>query len=186
MSKKASKKPITPESVILSRRQKLVDNKTVISFLSKLIILVVVLIVLFNVVFGLTPMRGNDMKPSFHAGDILLYYRMGHEYRSGDVVVYKAEESTYVGRVVAVGGDEIEITEDSTVRINGSTMIETDVYFPTPKYGDEVQYPVKLSEGEYFILCDFRDGGKDSRYFGKIPTDRIEGQVISAVRRSQL
>ena len=186
MKRKKTPSEPTPETVIRARRIRLSEKKSVSSFLTKLVILVAALVVLFTVLFGVTPMKSNDMKPSLNAGDLLLYYRLKDSYLSGDVVVYTVDGEEHVGRVVAVGGDEVEVTEESTLKINGSTMIETDVYYPTPRYGDEVAYPVSLNDGEYFILCDFRDGGKDSRYFGTVPSDRICGQVISAVRRSQL
>ena len=187
-TKKTDRKPNdpSPEEVIRARRQRLRDAITVRSFIIKLLLFAAVIFTLFTVFFGLTPMRGNDMKPSFHAGDVLLYYRMQKTYHAGDVVVYIADGEQYVGRVAAIGGDTVEITEHNTVVINGSTVIESDIFYETRRYGDEVIYPVELKEDELFILCDFRNGGKDSRYFGAVPLTEVKGQVISALRRSQL
>ena len=186
MRSPSPKAPLTPEQIIRLRRLKLQEANTVTGFLKKLLLFLAVILLLFTVFFGVKPMVGNDMKPSFHTGDLLLYYRLTREYRAGDVVVYTANGAQYVGRIAAVGGDTVEITEQSTVKINGSTVMEADIYYQTPRYGDEVLYPVTLANGEVFILCDFRDGGKDSRYFGAVPLTRVKGQVIAALRRSQL
>jgi len=87
---------------------------------------------------------------------------------------------------VAKGGDKVEVTDDSTLKINDSTMIESDIFYSTPKYEDYVEYPLKLQEDEYFILCDYRNGARDSRYFGAVKKNEIEGKVITIIRRSNL
>ena len=178
--------PKTVEAVIRARRIRIRQKATIKAFFFKLVVLLVTMYLLFFVFFGVTAMGSNDMKPTLRAGDLLLYYRLKEEYLAGDLVVYEVEGKERVGRVVAVGGDVVEITEDNVLRINGSSMIETDIYYSTPPYEDSVPYPLTVPEGSYFILCDYRDGGKDSRYFGAIATDQIEGQIISAIRRSQL
>lgn len=176
-----------PERVILSRRRHLNDVSVVSGFFKKLLILVFFITVLFTAFFGLKPMVGNDMKPSFKSGDLLLYYRGGKEYHVGDLVVYSAEGKKYVGRIAASGGDTISITEAGTVEVNGNTVIsENDFLSKTPRYGDEVSYPVLLGNDEFFVLADYRDGGKDSRYFGAVPLAEVKGKIITALRRSQL
>ena len=176
--------PPTPETVIRARRLRLNQKSDVAAFFGKLIVLAAVLYGMFAVLFGVVPMRSNDMKPTLSAGDLLLFYRLADDFHAGDIVVFDEGDERRVGRVAAVGGDTVEVTEDSALRINGSYMIETDIYYPTPRYGDEVSYPLTLEEGEYFILCDLRDGGRDSRYFGPVPAERMLGRGIAAARRS--
>jgi signal peptidase I len=91
-----------------------------------------------------------------------------------------------VGRIVAKGGDEVEITEDSRLRVNNSTVNESDIFYSTPRYGDEVAYPMTLEEDQFFILCDYRDGARDSRFFGAVDQSEIKGKVITVIRRSSL
>ena len=43
-----------------------------------------------------------------------------------------------------------------------------------------------LAEDEFFVLCDYREGARDSRYFGPVSEDEIKGKVITVVRRSGL
>ena len=49
-----------------------------------------------------------------------------------------------------------------------------------------VEYPVKLGDGEYFVLADRRNGGMDSRYFGVVKAEEIRGVVITVLRRNNL
>lgn len=137
-------------------------------------------------VFGVTPMADDDMSPRISAGDLLLYYRLADDYVSGDVMVFQKDGEQYVGRVVARGGDTVEVTEEATLVVNGSTVLETDIYYSTPRYENGPEYPVTLSEGEYFILCDYREGAWDSRYFGPVSRDEVKGKVITVIRRSGL
>lgn len=45
---------------------------------------------------------------------------------------------------------------------------------------------MKLGEDEVFLLGDYREGAKDSRYFGPVKRGEIKGIVMTAVRRSEL
>ena len=47
-------------------------------------------------------------------------------------------------------------------------------------------YPVTLADGEYFVLCDYREGAKDSRYYGPVRRSELKGKVITVLRRSNL
>ena len=192
MSKKKDKKQpeaaksITPEQVILSRLRRLASGEEIRSFFFKLIMMVLLLWILFGVLFGITPMRNNDMSPRISAGDLLLYYRLDENYRTNDVVVFEKDGTEYTGRIVGKGGESVEITEDSQLKVNGSSVIETDIFYSTPRYEEEIEYPVELAEDEYFILCDYRNGAKDSRYFGPVSRSEIKGKVITILRRSSL
>ena len=81
-----------------------------------------------------------------------------------------------MGRVIAVGGDTVEITEDEKVKINGSKIVENDIFYDTPQYESDTVYPLTLNSGEYFILGDQRGNAKDSRYFGAVKDKEIKRQ----------
>ncbi len=179
-------KQYTPEQVILTRLRRLASWEDIWSFFSKLIMMAVLLWILFGVLFGITPMQNNDMSPRISAGDLLLYYRLENTFRTNDVVVFEKEGKEYTGRIVGKDGESVEITEEARLKINGSTVMETDIFYSTPRYGDEIEYPVNLNENQFFILCDYRDGARDSRYFGPVERDEIKGKVITILRRSNL
>ena len=154
------------------------------NFLVRLFLLITVIGILFGVVFGLTPMANADMQPAVCAGDLMLYYRLDKNLKSDDVVVFQKEGIQYTGRIVAVPGDVVEITDESELMVNKNTVMEDNIFYTTPAYDSEVEYPLAIKEDQYFILFDNREGAKDSRSFGVVDTSEIKGKVITIVRRS--
>lgn len=161
-------------------------QEEILLFLKRLAAMALLLWAAFGLVFGLAPMRSNDMAPRLSAGDLLLYYRLPRSWLPQEVVVFQKEETTYAARVVAQPGDTVEVTEDARLVVNGSTVTESGIYYTTPRYETEVQYPLTLGEGQYFVLGDLREGAKDSRFFGPVETAEIKGRVITVLRRRDL
>lgn len=177
---------LSPEEVILIRRRRLADQEDIRSFFVRLVSMAVLLWFLFTFVFGITPMANDDMKPRISAGDLMLYYRMEDTWHADDVIVFEKEGKQYTGRIIAKSGDSVEVTEDSRLVINGSYVAESDIYYSTPRYESDVIYPVYLAENEFFVLCDYRAGARDSRYFGAVTIKEVKGKVITVIRRSEL
>ena len=96
------------------------------------------------------------------------------------------EKSLFICRVVAAAGDTVEISEGERLLVNGNAVIETGIFYNTPEYLGFVEYPLKLEEGEYFVLADYRNGGADSRFFGAVREEEILGTVITIMRRNNL
>ena len=153
-------------------------------FLLNCLIIVAVIWQMFGFVLGLMQAPNSDMSPNIKTKDLILYYRLSREFHAQDVVVVAKNKTNYIGRIVAVPGDTVDITDAEKLVINGNTMIESNVYTDTPRYEGFLEYPVKLGNDEYFILCDRRTGGEDSRYYGSVTKSEIKGKVITAVRRN--
>ena len=183
---KADDTPPTPAEIIKAKRRRCADAEDIAGFLTKLVAIVVLLALLFGFAFGVTPMENDDMSPRISAGDLLLYYRLADDLVTGDVMVFEKDGEQYVGRIVANPGDTVEVTDQATLVVNGSTVLENDIYYTTPKYDNGPAYPLTLAQDEYFILCDYREGARDSRYFGPVSLAEIKGKVITVVRRSGL
>lgn len=162
------------------------EMKMVISFFGRLAVMIGLLWLLFGVIFGVAPMVNNDMTPGIGAGDLMLYYRLEQDFHAQDVIVFRKAKEQYVGRVIAGSGDQVEITEEAKLIVNGNMVLENNIYFSTPQYQGQVKYPLHLGEGQFFVLCDYREGAKDSRYFGAVERNEIKGKVITVVRRSSL
>lgn len=154
--------------------------------LLKILVIITLLYIMFGWVAGVMTAPNNDMFPRIDAGDLVLYYRLGRDIKAQDIVVIRKNKTTYIGRVIASGGDTVNITEEEKLKINGDVAIENKIFYPTPIYEGFVDYPVKLKEGEYFILSDSRDGGEDSRYYGVVKREDIKGLVITILRRNNL
>lgn len=155
------------------------------AFFIRLVILLIFLWLLFGVFFELHQCVEMTC-PRISAGDLLLYYRLEKNFNSGDVLVFRKQGKISTGRVVAHGGDSVEIT-GWRLKVNGSIVIETNVFYKILPYDKKkVNYPLSLKKDEVFLLCDYREGGRDSRYFGAVSKKEIKGKVITILRRSDL
>ena len=96
------------------------------------------------------------------------------------------DKTVFICRIVAGPGDTVEISAEARLIVNGNTMIEPDIFYPTNGYVGYIEYPVTLKEGEYFVLADHRNGGVDSRFFGAVDKNEILGSVITILRRNNL
>lgn len=92
----------------------------------------------------------------------------------------------YVCRVVAAEGDTVEITDDGSLLVNGNSMFESNIFYPTTLYTGFTEYPLTLGKGQCFVMADKRNGGADSRFFGPVDEEEILGTVITIVRRNNL
>ena len=163
------------------------NKEEIKSFFFRLIILILFLWLMFGVCFGIAPVKNGYMFPRINAGDLMLYYRLERDYNSQDVIVYEADREQRVGRVIAHEGDTVEITGDGELHINDSIVMENNIFYDTYPYeGENVTYPLTLADGEVFVLGDFRQGARDSRYYGAIASGEIKGKVITILRRSEL
>ena len=155
-------------------------------FALQTLIIVIILYVLFARMVGIKSMPNTDMSPRIDSGDFLLFYRLDRAPKAQDIMVFEKNGTRYVGRVVAVGGDTVEITKEGAVKINGYSMVETNIFYETYPLEGFTKYPLTLASDECFILADQRKGTEDSRFFGPVKRSEIEGTVISVMRRTNL
>jgi signal peptidase I len=148
----------------------------------KVLITVVILWVIFTFVFGMARIKGESMYPRLRDGDVILYYRLDRDYVQGDVVTFRINGNRRAARVVAVGGDVVDITEEGQLLVNGNVQ-EEEIFYPTEKASSEITYPYTVEEGSYFVLCDFRTASTDSRDYGAVSRKDISGKVISLLLR---
>jgi len=156
---------------------------------------------------GILPVRtvaGEEMSPTIRSGD-LVWALPGLEIRRGDVVVLKDPldpSRTVLRRAIGPGGTKVRFSDDGVrvdnKRLRIKDMGERDgygVYQETlwskpparavewltrrrrdPPVTWEAD-PVDVPDGHWYLLADDRDNALDSRWWGPIPTDHIQGVV---------
>jgi signal peptidase I len=87
-----------------------------------------------------------------------------------------------VGRIVAQGGDVVDLNADGLLVVNGNVQ-EEEIFYVTEAMGNEITYPYTVEADSYFVLCDFRTASIDSRSFGAVPKKNLDGKVITLLRR---
>ena len=157
--------------------------KDFLRMMTSLLLVLFMVWLLFTFFLGIKMAPNDDMSPRIDAGDISIFYRINRSPVLQDVVVLEKNDTGYFGRVVAVPGDEVEITEKGALIINGNQRFEDKIYSDTVLYEGFVTYPLKLSSDEYFVLVDKRNGGEDSRYYGPVKQSEIKGILIGLFRR---
>ncbi len=96
--------------------------------------------------------------------------------------VLESSKRSYIKRVIALPGEYVEI-KDEAVYINGEKLEEPylqDGVVTDMKSGKEDTYFTNFTvpENTVFALGDNRTGSTDSRSFGCIPLEKIEGKVL--------
>ncbi|MBQ9687126.1 MAG: signal peptidase I [Oscillospiraceae bacterium] len=139
---------------------------------------------LLTQVFLITTVKGQDMFPALKDGDLVIAFRLQRVYAKGDVVVCKAEDAPFIGRIAAAENDNVNLDESGVLTVNGTPQ-SGEILYPT--YAREAMaFPFHVPEGQVFLLGDNRTQARDSRDFGPIPSDQIQAKVITILRRRGL
>ena len=88
-------------------------------------------------------------------------------------------KSSYVKRVIGLPGDHIVIGDDGFVYRNGEKLDEpylNEQITNKDKYNDVV-----VPAGTVFMMGDNRLSSKDSRFFGCVPIEKVNGYVVIRV-----
>jgi signal peptidase I len=132
--------------------------------------------------FVAEPVRteGHSMEPTLHDGDALVIDTLSYRLVDpavGDIVVATTPDTgeSVVKRVVALGGDLIGIEDGVLVR-NGRAVDEP--YANQEQMAGYYWGPVTVPAGEVFLLGDNRLDSVDSRTYGPVSSDAIEGRYV--------
>ena len=131
-----------------------------------------------NYVFRIASVLGTSMEPSLADGDVLILNKFSYLFsdpRIDDIIAFpnpNEPDVFYIKRIIARPGDEIDFI-DGIFYINGEPLNER-----TSLVGD-VDFPIIVEEGLYFVLGDNRNGSRDSRFIsvGNVPSNDMVGRV---------
>lgn len=108
-------------------------------------------------------LKGNEIMILWKLGDIERY-----DIVVADVKV-SGSDDVVIKRVYGLPGETISC-EEGKIYINGKLIEDEYGYRETSDFS-----PVTLGENEYFLLGDNREISLDSRVFGAVTRDEIEG-----------
>lgn len=162
--------------------KKLSTKRLAVNLLIKIAAIAVALWLVLAFVLGVTINYCNNMHPAVNDGDLVISLKLQRPYLNA-AVIYSHDGKKRTGRVVGLPGSVIDISENGELLVNGAIASE-DIFYPTKKAeNSKVKYPYSVEEGRAFILNDRREDIDDSRSFGAVSMDDIEGPLIFLMRR---
>ena len=111
-------------------------------------------------------------------GDVVLGLRLPH-LENGDVISFRYDDGVLVKRLIAQGGDWVELDPDGYVFVNGTRLQEPYVALLSRGSGD-VAFPLTVPDGTCFVLGDNRAVSVDSRSstLGCIEEGAVLGRLL--------
>jgi signal peptidase I len=150
-------------------------------------VLCVVTLTGFRTFLHLHTIPSESMTPTVPLGSEIVSMSVdGRNVERGDIILFtNPQESTapvneLIKRVVAVGGDTVELTDGKLV-VNGAPVTEPYLRAGTPTTamgsvheGEKVTVPAAT----VYVLGDNRTNSKDSRWFGPVRADAVRSKVL--------
>lgn len=149
--------------------------------LIRTVLFIMIVYIFFTKILCFERVEGMQMFPSLKDGDLTLSYCLKQTFRPNDVIVYEQDGKKHFGRIIAVGGNEINIDGSGDVKIN-SISESGEIIYPSYHKGT-IKYPYEIPQGSVFVLGDYRTQTKDSREYGAIKESQIKGKVLTILRR---
>jgi signal peptidase I len=151
---------------------------------------VVILLVAFALVFGVVRpfvleafyIPSESMVPTLLVGDRVFVNKFVYRFiepQRGDIIVFQSvegEEEDLIKRVIGVPGDRV-VVRNGVLYVNGEPQEESYIRDDRP-LDRGPNGPTRVRKGEVFVMGDNRANSRDSRYFGPVPTENIEGEAF--------
>jgi signal peptidase I len=149
----------------------------------------VILVVSFVLVFGFVRpfvveafwIPSASMVPTLKYGDRVLVNKFIYRFTEperGDVIVFKSvqdDQQDLIKRVVGVSGDEVAV-RGGRLFVNGERQREPYVNKKLPDRSFAA--PTTVPGNHVFVMGDNRANSQDSRVFGPVPKENIEGKAF--------
>ncbi len=164
---------------------------------------IIVLSFINTKVFAMAKVQQSSMENTLYNDEKLILDKLSYNFvkpERGDIIIFLKDEEKgnvleesykyikevtsfnhlsdnrrrYVKRVIGIEGDEINISS-GYVYINGEKLEE--LYIKGKTYNRDIEFPIVVGENQFFVLGDNREVSQDSRDFGLINLNQIEGKA---------
>ncbi len=176
-------------------------NKKVKEYAEAIIIAILIAFFIRTFVVQAFKIPSGSMKPTLQVGDHILVNKFIYGVKipfvrstlipisqpeRGDIVVFiypQDRDKDFIKRVIAVGGDTIEIRNKEIFVNDVLSEDKKGVYVDPTVYPGAMQPrdnmgPVKVPEGSIFVMGDNRDQSYDSRFWGVVELKDVLGEAF--------
>ena len=165
----------------------MIENLTNIS---KTLILSSIIIIIIQLIFTSYKVNGDSMKPTLDQGDRVLVLKLNYidipfvnkkiiinNPKKDTIIAFKKldEDIELVKRIIALPNEKIDI-KNRTVFINDEIQ-ERGIGVTYP----HSDFPLIIQNNCIFVMGDNRNSSNDSRRFGCVPIENIDGQIALRV-----
>lgn len=176
----ASVNPSADESGKIPAKKKKTARDYAVALVIKVAVTAAALVILLTVFIGVFVCHNNSSYPMIKDGDLCMTSRLSR-LGQGDIIAYKDNGIVKFGRIIAFGGDTVEIMNDF-IAVNGFGLYEDSFFVTTPE-GASVSFPYIVPEDSVFVLNDYRPDVSDSRTLGGVSLKDVKGKVVLIMRR---
>lgn len=166
------------DAEISRRKYKKELRRTVLSIVRLLIVVSAITVLLAVLWMPILRMYGDSMSPTLKDTDIVVTVKAG-QMKDGEIVAFYYNNKILVKRVIATGGETVDIGDNGIVYVDGTAITEPYLTNTVTQKGN-ITYPVKVPEGYAFVLGDNRTVSLDSRYseIGLVSVDQVVGRAV--------
>lgn len=163
--------------------------KKITAFFLDIIEVVVFSIAIFLFVYLLVlqphKIKGDSMQPNFPDGEYLITDKLTYRFREparGDVVVFEAPGGAgeeFIKRIIGLPGERVGL-KNGKVTIDGKELVEPYLASTLITGGSTFlkdEQEITVPEGYFIVLGDNRPASSDSRTWGYITKDKINGRA---------
>ena len=170
-------------------QNKKINKKRILATYKELIIIgtcivtaIFLAVIISKYVLHHTTVDGVSMSYTLKNGDVLIIDKLTYRFskpRRFDIVVFPiSEDEYYIKRIIGMPNETVQII-DGKVYINEQLLDDPYGYEDITYFG-EANSPIKIGDGQYFVLGDNRNKSVDSREasIGLIEEDDIIGRAV--------
>ena len=176
---------------VVHEKEKRTKKSVVWEYAEAIVIAVILALIIRKFVIQAYKIPSGSMLETLQIGDHILVNKFIYYFKEperGDIIVFKYpkdQKRDFIKRLIGLPGETLEI-KDKKVFINGELLDEpyavfkdTETFYFNPYARTRDNYgPRIIPENCYFMMGDNRDYSQDSRYWGLLDRELIEGKAL--------